>query len=116
MTDPTHHHQQPARPGDLAPAAWEAYTARVAAATAATAAHLDAARGPASILAARARTLVSNGVDLRHPERATDFISDQISTAVKDARLPGCECGGDLTAAAFALIAELTRQLAEATR
>lgn len=115
MSDPTYH-EQPRRPDDPAAEAQTAYAARAAAAVAATAAHMDAARRQAGILAARTRTLVSNGVDLRNPERACDFIADQVREAIDGARLPDCSCAGSTGPAGFALVAELARQLAEATR
>lgn len=115
MTDPTFH-ERPHRPSDPAPGPQSAYAARVAAATKATAAHMDAARQPAAILVARTRALVNNGVDLRNPERACDFITDQVHEAVRAAAVPGCSCNGSEGTAALVLVAELARQVAEATR
>ncbi len=115
MADPQYH-ERPPRPGDPSPPAQSAYAASVAEAVAATAEHMAAARRAAAILVARARVLVSNGVDLHHPERACDFIADQVRDAVAGARLTSCSCAGSLGTAGYALVAELARQLAEATR
>lgn len=116
MIDPAFH-EQPRRPSpDDKPEAHAAYAARQAAAVAATDNHLQAARHQAVILVDRARTLVRNGVDLRHPERALDFIGDQVRDAVERSRLPNCGCGGSTGTAGFTLIAELARLLAETDR
>lgn len=76
--------------------------------------HAAAARAQTDILIARVRVLVRNGVDLRDPERLLDLIDDPILDAVKGATLPNC-CDSQ-GPAALALLAELARRLAEATR
>ena len=78
--------------------------------------HRDAAGGQISVLVSRAQTLARNGVDLRNPERLADFVEDQVMDAVRGSAVAECGCAGAHGAAALALIAELARQLAEATR
>lgn len=75
-------------------------------------AHMGAARDQVSVLVARTRVLVRNGVDLRHPERVADFVDDQVFDAVKAATVYECGCAGAQGAAAAALLAELAHQLA----
>jgi hypothetical protein len=87
---------------------------RHASRTAATEQHAAAAREHAGILLARVQTLVRNGVDLRDPERLLDLVNDQVIDAVKSAVVPSC-CGSE-GAAALALLAEMARRCAEATR
>ena len=74
--------------------------------------HMAAARPAASILVARAQALVRHGVDLRHPERVSDFVDDQIKDAVRAATVHECGCVGAQGAAAAALLVEVTRALA----
>lgn len=78
--------------------------------------HQAAARHQAGVLVTRTRTLIRNGVDLRNPERMADFVSDQVIEAIADATVPTCGCAGSQRPAALALVAEIARQLAEATR
>jgi hypothetical protein len=78
--------------------------------------HRDAAGGQIEVLVSRAQTLVRNGVDLRNPERLADFVEDQVMDAVRGATVHDCGCAGAHGAAALALVAELARRLAEATR
>lgn len=75
-------------------------------------AHMEKARPAASVLVARARTLVRHGVDLRHPERFTDFVDDQLMDAVKAATVHACECTGAQGAAAATLLGVVTAMLA----
>jgi hypothetical protein len=91
-----------------------AHQHQTASAQAANEQHITAARRHAPVLIARARQLIRNGVDLGDPERFADFINDQVADAVNDTVLPGCH--GGRTIAAAVLVAELARQLAEATR
>lgn len=74
--------------------------------------HLVSARQQADVLVSRAQTLVRNGVDLRAPERAFDFVTDQVMDAVRAATVHDCQCSGAQGAAAAALLAEVTRRLA----
>lgn len=76
--------------------------------------HITAVRRHAPVLVARARQLIRNGVNLNDPDRFADFIDDQVADAVNDNVIPGCH--GGRTIAAAVLVAELARQLAEATR
>lgn len=75
--------------------------------------HMRAARQAASHLVTRARILVRNGVDLRDPERVSDFIDDQVLDAVKEAQVYECTCGAAQGAAAVALLSEVTAALAQ---
>lgn len=106
VDDPEEH--IPAIPGEIVTgyAGW--HEARMASVEA----HMAAARGQVSVLVARTRVLVRNGVDLRHPERVADFVDDQVFDAVRAATVVGCGCSGAQGAAAAALLAELAHQLA----
>lgn len=116
MTDDQH----PTSPdGDQHPPAITAPTRedmRHAARLAAVDQHAAAAREHAGILVGRVRTLMRNGVDLRDPERLCDLVADQVIEAVEGATVPGCGCQGSQGPAALALLAELARLCAEATR
>lgn len=79
---------------------------------AAVEAHMASARPAASVLVTRARILVRNGVDLRDPERVSDFVSDQIQDAVKAASVHECGCVGAQGAAGAALLAVVVAELA----
>lgn len=89
-------------------------TTRAAARAAADEQHMTLARRHAPVLVARVRQLVRGGVDLTNPERFTDLVTDQVTDAIKDTAMPGCPLAKEVAAAA--LIAELARLLAEATR
>lgn len=78
--------------------------------------HVAAARQQADILVGRVRVLVRNGVDLRDPERLADLVNDQVIEAVDGATVSRCGCQGAQGPAALALLAELARLCAEATR
>lgn len=78
--------------------------------------HQAAAQHQASILLTRTKVLIRNGVDLRNPERMSDYVAGQVIEAIEGATVNGCGCSGAQGPAALALIAELARQLAEATR
>lgn len=78
--------------------------------------HGEAARREVEKLVQRTRVLIRNGIDLRDPDRFIDYAEDQIRDAIEAAVIPTCACEGSEGAAALALIGELARQLAEATR
>ncbi len=84
------------------------------AARAANEQHITAVRRQAPVLIARVRQLIRNGVDLRDPDRFADLVGDQVRDAIDDVTIPGCAGGRPIAAAV--LVAELARQLAEATR
>jgi hypothetical protein len=78
--------------------------------------HMVLASRASDELIARTQTLVRNGVDLRHPDRVGDFLTDQVLDAVRIASVHDCGCAGAQGAAALALAAELARRIGELTR
>jgi hypothetical protein len=79
---------------------------------AAVEAHMAKARPAISVLLTRARLLVRNGVDLRHPERVSDFVADQLRDAVDQAMVHECGCAGAQGSAVAALLAGMTAEFA----
>ncbi len=84
--------------------------------TAALERQATAARHQASVLLGLTQTLVRNGVDLRNPERLDAFARDEVLAAIGATNVSPCGCGITNGAAAVALLAEMARRLAEATR
>jgi hypothetical protein len=76
-----------------------------------------AARHAADQLVGMARALVRNGVDLRHPERLEAFAKQDARVLVAASSVDtDCKCALGNGEAALAVIGELARRLAEATR